>query len=189
MCNQLSRGIFTLISPIIGPSYEALISYANAAQVNLHMTHFATVTDYSTEKKWKQQQHVCRGREKKVKHHPSSRSLPPLIDVIHWSFSQTRLGPFFRLLFRCYLSIHCTNQTNTSRHSLVICLKYQMISSSCFTSLEINHHFTRDSIVPFALDNNFTFFSFLPPVALVHLSPAQEIQNDPTEATIESLQW
>ncbi|XP_015794087.1 glutamate receptor 1-like isoform X1 [Tetranychus urticae] len=33
MCLQLSRGIFTLVTPIIGPSYEILVSYSNTFQM------------------------------------------------------------------------------------------------------------------------------------------------------------
>lgn len=35
VCLQLSRGIFTLVTPIIGPSYETLVSYSNTFQVSL----------------------------------------------------------------------------------------------------------------------------------------------------------
>uniref|UniRef100_A0A158P4J3 Uncharacterized protein n=1 Tax=Tetranychus urticae TaxID=32264 RepID=A0A158P4J3_TETUR len=34
LCLQLSRGIFTLVTPIIGPSYETLVSYSNTFQVS-----------------------------------------------------------------------------------------------------------------------------------------------------------
>jgi hypothetical protein len=43
VCLQLSRGVFTLVSPIVGPSYETLVSYSNTFQVSLQVMHLKAI--------------------------------------------------------------------------------------------------------------------------------------------------